>query len=135
MVFHPPHIVGISLDKEAILQLPILRITRVKRYLSISRIDLLNLSGYDVTLSEVVPNVELVLFIDSSLDPTGLVDRAEVEDTVLVRIDVNHPSLLVDLDDSTDDNVTNVWSVALSERPHANDSVYLVDHACHGRVD
>lgn len=54
---------------------------------------------------------------------------------MLVRVDVNHPSLLINLNDPANYDISYVWSVPLSERPNTNDLVYLMHHSSHACVD
>ena len=54
---------------------------------------------------------------------------------MLVRVDVNHPPLLVYLDDPADDHVSNVGSVSLPEGPDTDHLVDLMDHSGHACVD
>ena len=54
---------------------------------------------------------------------------------MLVGIDIYHPPFLIDLNDTADYNVTNTWFVALSERPDANNTINLMDHSGHRRIN
>ena len=50
---------------------------------------------------------------------------------MLVGVDIYYPSLLVNLDDSSDYNISYIRFVPLSEWLYAHNSVDLVDNTCH----
>ena len=54
---------------------------------------------------------------------------------MLVRVDVDHPPLLVDLDHSSYYDVADIWPVALPKGSYANDLIDLVNYSGHASVD
>lgn len=50
---------------------------------------------------------------------------------MLIRVDIDHPALLVNLDHAADDDVSNVRPVALPQWTHANDSIDLMHDTGH----
>ena len=54
---------------------------------------------------------------------------------MLVGVDVDKPPGLVNGDDTTNDNIADVWAIVTSHRFDTNDLVYVMDYSSHRCVD
>jgi hypothetical protein len=54
---------------------------------------------------------------------------------MLIRVDVNHPPLLIYLDNPADNYIADIRPVTLPERPNANNLIDLMHDSSHACVD
>jgi len=77
----------------------------------------------------MVAHVQLVLLNFAPLDPARQVDRRQVQDGVLVRVDVHCPPTRFHANHAPNHDVPNLGSVVRLSRLHENDAVLQVHHA------
>lgn len=75
-------------------------------------VDALHLGHEQIALAEEGPNRELICGGSPAQDATGEIDGAEREVSEQRGGEIDLPSLGLDLDNPTDDKVTDFWSVA-----------------------
>jgi len=135
VIFHFANEIVIDLEEQAIFQFAVLLVPRLNVDLAIECADLLHLGRDEVTLDEVVSDVQFVFFDSAALDTSGKIDGRQIQNGVLVRINVNLPARLVDRDNASDHYVANVWPIVASNWLDADDPVDVVDHSSHRGID
>ena len=107
----------------------------MQRDFTIVGIHLLDLCRDHITLPEIVSHIQLVLFINATLNAAGFIYGTEVEVAVLVTIHVNHPPFLINLYNASHNDIANIGSITLSQRANAYNSIDLMYHTGHASID
>jgi len=103
----------------------------VQLNLAIKAAYLLDFCRDEITFHIIVTDLQLVFLNASSLHTTGQVNGRQVKNGVLVRVDIDLPSGLIDGDDATDYHISNIRPVVAFGRTHADHTINQVDYACH----
>ncbi|GMR33979.1 hypothetical protein PMAYCL1PPCAC_04174 [Pristionchus mayeri] len=127
------HQVRGDLHRDALRQLAVLETARVQLQTPVV-LHLLHLCGYEVALLEVVSHHQLIL---DALPPqlsSGQIHTAQQQTRVQSRVRVHLPSLLLHVDDASDDNVAHLAVVSRLDGFDGDESVDLL-HAARQRRD
>lgn len=96
---------------------------------------LLHFRNNQVSLREETSDLQLVCFGTLPEDAAGEVDGGDLEDGELGGGNVDAPTLGLDFDDATDDEVTNLGCIAGAEGPNGEEFVGFRKGASEGGGD
>lgn len=129
MAFHSSNKVMIYFKQESIKQLTIFEITRLHINFAIMSINALYFSANYIVFIEIASHLKLIFFWSSSLQTSRQIYICKIQNCMLIRINVNRPSLIIYWDYPSYNYVPDIWLKTCFQRAHLNNFVYSVHYS------